>query len=88
MSLKIIALSILPSLSKIFEKIVNKQILEYFTTNNLFMHAQHGFRPNFSTETAAIELLDRIKFDIDKGHSPLAIFMDLSKAFDTIDHHI
>ena len=50
------------------------------------MQAQHGFRPNFSTETAAIELIDRIKFDIDRGHSPLTIFMDLSKAFNTIDH--
>ena len=47
-------ISILPSLSKIFEKVVNNQILKYFTDNNLFMQAQHGFRPNFSTETASI----------------------------------
>ena len=81
-------ISILPSLSKIFEKVVHKQILKYFTDNDLFMQSQHGFRPNFSTETVAIEFVDRIKIKIDNGHVPLSIFMDLSKAFDTINHEI
>ena len=81
-------ISILPRMSKIFEKVVNLQILKYFTDNDLFMQAQHGFRPKFSTETAAIELIDRIKFEIDEGHIPIGIFMDLSKAFDTLDHQI
>ena len=45
-------ISILPSLSKIFEKVVHKQILNYFSTNDLLMCCQQGFRPNFSTQTA------------------------------------
>ena len=81
-------ISILSSFSKVLEKIVNKQILNYFTSHDLFMHSQHGFRPNYSTETAAIELVDSLKIEIDKGHVPFGTFMDLSKAFDTIDHEI
>ena len=81
-------ISLLPAISKIFEKIVSKQIINYFTTNNLIFSSQHGFRQNHSTETAAIELIDQLKLEIDKGHLPISIFMDLSKAFDTIDHNI
>ena len=75
-------------MSKIFEKVVHKQMLSYFTENDLFMHAQHGFRPGYSTETAGIELIDRLKQNIDEGHASLCVFIDLSKAFDTIDHNI
>ena len=75
-------------MSKLFEKVVHKQILDYFTENDLFIHAQHGFRPGYSTESAGIELIDRLKQNIDKGHASLCVFMDLSKAFDTIDHQI
>ena len=81
-------ISLLPAISKIFEKIISQQILEYFTKNNLIFSSQHGFRTKHSTETAAIELVDTLKIEIDKGHLPVSIFMDLSKAFDTIDHTI
>ena len=81
-------ISLLPSFSKIFEKVIFHQVLEYFTSNNLFYKSQHGFRAFHSTETAAIEYIDKLKSEIDKGHVPASIFVDLSKAFDTVDHMI
>ena len=80
--------SLLPSISKVFEKIVFNQLYKYFQDNKLFYPSQYGFREGHSTEMAALELTDRIRQDIDTKHISLAIFMDLSKAFDTLDHTI
>lgn len=77
-------ISLLPVFSKILEKIMNNQLLEYFTENNLFFPGQYGFRPKHSTELASNELIDRILNYMDKNVTPVGIFMDLSKAFDTI----
>ena len=81
-------ISLLPAMSKVFEKILYNQLYQYFDSNNLFYKIQYGFRKNHSTELAALELIDRIKCDLDKGNVPVAIFFDLSKAFDTLDHLI
>ena len=81
-------LSLLPSISKLFEKIVFNQLFQYFTKNRLFHNNQYGFRQEHSTEFAALELTDRVLFDIDNKKVSIAIFMDLSKAFDTLDHSI
>ena len=53
----------------------------------MFDH-QYGFRPKHSTEYAALELIDRIITQLDKDEIPINIYLDLSKAFDTIDHII
>ena len=53
----------------------------------MFDH-QYGFRPKYSTENAALELIDRITTQLDKDEIPINIYLDLSKAFDTIDHII
>ena len=81
-------ISILPSISKIFEKVIYNQIYNYFVNNNLFFSSQYGFRAGHSTELAVLEIVDRIIFEMDKGHSPLSVFLDLSEAFDTINHDI
>ena len=81
-------ISLLPTISKVFEKVVHKQLYEYLNQNNLLNSSQYGFRPNHATEYAAIELVDKAMSDIDKGKIPLSIFLDLSKAFDTLDHTI
>ena len=80
--------SLLPSISKVFEKIDFNQLYKYFQDNKLFYPSQYGFREDHSTEMAALELTDRILQDIDSKYISLAIFMDLSKAFDTLDHTI
>ena len=81
-------ISLLPAISKIFEKVVFAQIYNYLNSNNLLYKHQYGFRKHHSTELAAIELTDKIFDNLDKKKIPLAVFIDLSKAFDTIDHNI
>ena len=81
-------ISILPAISKIFERVLFNQIDEYFSSHNLYNDSQYGFRTKHSTEHATLELVDRISQELDKGNTPLNIFIDLSKAFDTLDHKI
>ena len=81
-------ISLLPAMSKVFEKIVFKQLYDYFQTKKLIYKSQYGFRSLHSTELAALELTDRINENLDKGELPIAIYLDLSKAFDTLDHDI
>ena len=76
------------AISKRFEKVVYNQLYDYFTTNKLFYDNQYGFRTKHCTELAVTELIDRVLLDIDNKQVPLAVFMDLSKTFDTLDHKI
>ena len=77
-------ISILPTISKIFEKTVFNQLYTYFDNNNYLSPNQYGF----STEHAILEVIDRISSELDTGNTPLTIFLDLSKAFDTLNHEI
>ena len=81
-------ISLLPTISKIFEKSIYLQTYNYFIENNLFYKSQYGFRRGHSTELAALEVVSKIIDETDKGLLPLNIYLDLSKAFDTIDHQI
>ncbi len=81
-------ISLLPALSIIFEKVIYKQLYEYFQSKRLFYKGQYGFRSGHSTEMAALELIDRVIKDMDNNEIPLNIFLDLSKAFDTLDHRM
>ena len=81
-------ISLLPAISKVFEKLIYSQVYEYFDKNQLFLSSQYGFRKSHSTELASLELIDRISKDLDNKKIPLSIFLDLSKAFDTLDHKI
>ena len=81
-------ISLLPAISKVIEKAVHQQLYHYMSSNGLFNNSQYGFRKDHSTDYAAIELVDKVANILDKGLTPLAIFIDLSKAFDTLDHDI
>ena len=81
-------ISILPAISKIFEKTMQKQITLFFETHSLFFPSQYGFRSQHSTEFAVLELSDRLSISMDKGEIPMAIFIDLSKAFDCLSHNV
>jgi retron-type reverse transcriptase len=65
-----------------------KRLIKYVEKNNILSDHQYGFRKNRSTELAIIELVNKITKEIDNGKYTIGIFLDLSKAFDTIDHKI
>jgi hypothetical protein len=81
-------ISLLPAISKIFEKVIFKQIYKFFQDKKLFFNAQYGFRFEHCTEFAALDLVDKVMLEMDKMNTPINIFLDLSKAFDTLDHKI
>ena len=66
-------ISLLPSISKVFEKVVYTQIYDYFTENNLLYDSQYGFRKFHSTEFAALEMTDKISTQLEEGKLPMAI---------------
>ena len=80
--------SILPFLSKILEKVVLKQLTEYMTRNNLHGKMQSAYKPGHSTETALLRIQNDLLLDLGKKHGIILILLDLSAAFDTIDHDI
>ena len=63
-------------------------MLGYFTNNKLLCMDQFGFRPGHSTELAALRLVDHLITQMDKCRVPTNIYIDLSKAFDTLNHDI
>ncbi len=81
-------ISLLPAISKIFEKVIFKQLYEFFTQNKLFYNSQYGFRTEHLRECAVLDAIDRILVEIDKNDIPINIYLDLSKAFNTLDHTI
>ena len=67
---------------------MHTQLLEYFTENNLLSSQQYGFRPNRSTELATLELMDRNIYKMNDNHCPVNIYLDFSKAFDSLIYDI
>ena len=81
-------IALLLSVSKIFENVMLDQISNYFINNNLLSLQQYGFRAKHSTEFVALNLIDHLTYKLDKGLIPLNVYIDLSKAFDTLIHNI
>ena len=75
-------------MSKLFEKLLSEQIYNYLESNKLLNAAQFGFRRNLSCELALTTLMEYLRNALDSGNDIIAVFLDLSKAFDTIDHEL
>ena len=78
----------LPFLSKVIERIVLLQLNEHLLSNNLLNPLQSAYRPYHSTETALLKIINDLLTAIDNGKITLLTLLDLSAAFDTIDHNI
>ena len=81
-------ISILPVVSKVLEKVMFKQRYECLTDNNLLAVSQYGFRPKHSTLTALLVVTNTWYLNIDDGLLNSVLFLDLKKAFGTVDHSI
>ena len=81
-------ITVLPILSKILERFVHTQIYNHLSENNILSPQQFGFRPKLSTSTALAFFTDNILDNADNGLVTASVFLDFSKAFDTVDHTI
>ena len=81
-------ISTLPVLAKIFEKLMHSRLTRYIDHNNLITKHQFGFQTGLNTNDAILEFLDNAYHSLDKKKFLLAIYLDFSKAFDTVNHNI
>ena len=81
-------ISLLPVFSKVLEKLVYKRLYQFLKTHKLLNTSQYGFQKHKSTDLAILDLQNRIIDNASKNQWSLGIFLDLSKAFDTLDHSI
>ena len=81
-------ISLLSCFNKIFERLLSKRLIKFFDDNNLIFKCQFGFRKLYSTTLALTEFTDSIRGFLDDGNYAISIFVDLTKAFDTVDHEI
>ena len=73
---------------KILEKIMHRRLYDFLNKCKILINDQFGFRKDFSTSLSILNLTDYILQELNSGNFCCGVFMDLSKAFDTIDHHI
>ena len=81
-------ISVLPTVARVFEKILYGQVYEYFTSNKLLGNEQFGFRTLHSTALALSKSSSNWWLNMDKGKMNSVVFLDIRKAFDTVNHKI
>ena len=81
-------ISLLSNIDKIFEKLVHERLMNYLTQEKILYNRQFGFRKKHSTIHNLIALSEEVRENLDKGNYTYAVFLDLQKAFDSVDHDI
>ena len=81
-------ISLLPQFSKILEKLFNSRLSAFLDKNNIINPSQYGFRENMSTSYALTELINEITSSLNNKMYSIGVFIDLKKAFDTVDHKL
>ena len=80
--------SVLPVLSQIFERILKTRLENFFIEKDIIIPGQYGFRAGHSTDLAITDMVEKIRRAWRDGDVSLGVFLDLKKAFDTVDHQI
>lgn len=81
-------ISVINNFAKLFEKCLKTRIMDFLESNNILYKKQYGFRNKKSTEDAVFDLINNININLKNKKKSLAVFMDLSRAFDTVSHSI
>ena len=81
-------ISLLSIFNGLLERLVCRRLKDFITKHNLLYEKQFGFRSNHSTLHAVLSIIDKIQNAIEDGNYSCGIFLDLSKAFDTVNHQI
>ena len=81
-------ISLLPIFNRLFEKLMYNRMKSFIDKEDILYASQYGFRKGFSTEHAIHEIVNKIQTNMDKRLYSCGIFIDLKKAFDTVDHNI
>ena len=81
-------ISLLVTLSKVLEKIVYSRTYNFLTNTNQMYQGQYGFRSGHSGQNAVSELIGTIQKNLEQNKMSIGVFIDLSKAFDTLNHKI
>ena len=80
--------SLLSNIEKILEKLMYKRLYTFLDYNNIIYDLQFEFRQQYSTSHALINITENIRKTLDNGNIGCRVFVDLQKAFDTVDHQI
>ena len=81
-------ISLLSIFNQLLEKIVSKRLTSFINNHNILCSKQFGFRSHHSTIQAVLSIIDKIQEAIEDRKYSCGIFLDLSKAFDTVNHNI
>ena len=74
----------MPTISKVFERVIHDQMYEYFNQFNLLAEQQYGFRKQHSTEYAAIKLIDHVSKEMEAGKTPTSCTLTFTLTFEVL----
>ena len=80
--------SVLPVFSKLLERLMYNRLISFINENKLLYDYQFGFQKGKSTYMAMVMVIDKISDALDRGDCVIGVFLDFSKAFDSVDHKI